>query len=72
MNNNTFKEINESFTIKEAIDEAKRCLNCRFWTVSPLNATEGACWANGSNNLAATDASTLCPCGKFVMRANGR
>ncbi len=29
MNNNTFKEINESFTIKEAIDEAKRCLNCK-------------------------------------------
>lgn len=53
-------------------DGSKRCLNCRFWTVSPLNATEGACWANGSNNLAATDASTLCPCGKFAMRANGR
>lgn len=27
--NNTFKEINESFTIKEAIEEAKRCLNCK-------------------------------------------
>ncbi len=24
-----FREINESFTIKEAIDEAKRCLNCK-------------------------------------------
>lgn len=27
--NNTFKEINESFTTKEAIEEAKRCLNCK-------------------------------------------
>lgn len=27
--NNTFQEINESFTTKEAIDEAKRCLNCK-------------------------------------------
>ncbi len=27
--NNTFKEINESYTIKEAIEEAKRCLNCK-------------------------------------------
>lgn len=26
---NTFQEINESYTIKEAIDEAKRCLNCK-------------------------------------------
>lgn len=25
----TFREINESYTIKEAIDEAKRCLNCK-------------------------------------------
>ena len=25
----TFREVNESFTIKEAIDEAKRCLNCK-------------------------------------------
>lgn len=29
MKNNTFKEINESFAVKEAIDEAKRCLNCK-------------------------------------------
>lgn len=28
-NQKTFKEINESYTIKEAIDEAKRCLNCK-------------------------------------------
>ncbi len=28
-NDNTFNEINESFSIKEAIDEAKRCLNCK-------------------------------------------
>lgn len=26
---NKFQEINESFTIKEAIEEAKRCLNCK-------------------------------------------
>lgn len=25
----TFREVNESFTTKEAIDEAKRCLNCK-------------------------------------------
>lgn len=25
----TFKEINESYTLKEAIAEAKRCLNCK-------------------------------------------
>ncbi len=25
----TFREVNESYTIKEAIDEAKRCLNCK-------------------------------------------
>lgn len=25
----TFREINEGYTIKEAIDEAKRCLNCK-------------------------------------------
>lgn len=25
----TFREINESYTIKKAIDEAKRCLNCK-------------------------------------------
>ncbi|MDO4163741.1 MAG: NAD(P)-dependent oxidoreductase [Bacteroides sp.] len=27
--NNIFKEVNEGFTIKEAIEEAKRCLNCK-------------------------------------------
>lgn len=26
---NTFNEVSESFSIKEAIDEAKRCLNCK-------------------------------------------
>lgn len=26
---NTFKEINESYTLKEAVTEAKRCLNCK-------------------------------------------
>lgn len=29
MTQKTFKEINESYTIKEAITEAKRCLNCK-------------------------------------------
>ncbi len=27
--NNSFQEVNESYTPKEAIDEAKRCLNCK-------------------------------------------
>ena len=27
--NKTFQEVNESYTINEAIAEAKRCLNCK-------------------------------------------
>ena len=29
INEGTFNEVNKSFTIKEAIMEAKRCLNCK-------------------------------------------
>lgn len=53
-------------------DDSKRCQNCKFWTASPLNATEGTCWADGNDKLAVTEVSTLCPCGKFTIRTNNQ
>lgn len=51
-------------------DDATRCQNCKLWTVSPNDATKGACWANEEVGLAVTGAVERCATGKFSMKAN--
>lgn len=51
-------------------DEEIRCQNCKLWTVSPSDATKGACWANEKGELAVTGAVERCVTGKFSMKAS--
>jgi integrase len=49
-------------------DSASRCQNCRLWTVSPSDATKGACWADEGSGLSITGATEHCAAGRFMMR----
>ena len=47
--------------------DSARCLNCKLWTMSPVDATKGACWAD-ADELAVTEAVSPCARQRFVMR----
>lgn len=47
--------------------DAARCLNCKLWTMSPLDATRGACWAD-ADVPAVTGAVEPCARERFAMR----
>ena len=51
-------------------DDSKKCQNCKLWTASPLNATEGVCWADATKGLVVTESSTLCKCKRFIAKTN--
>ena len=47
--------------------DSARCLNCKLWTMSPLDATKGACWAD-ADAPAVTGAVEPCARERFAMR----
>ena len=49
-------------------ETAVKCANCKLWTVSPGDATKGACWANPGEGLEITLAVSKCTKSKFAMR----
>ena len=47
--------------------DSARCLNCKLWTMSPVDATKGACWAE-ADAPEVTGCVDLCGKGSFAMR----
>lgn len=45
-----------------------KCSNCKFWTMSPGDATKGACWADHENGLEITPAVGKCVKSKFALK----
>ena len=49
-------------------DETMRCQNCKLWTMSPRDATKGACWANDDKAVMVTEALMTCSTGSFATK----
>lgn len=49
-------------------DETMRCQNCKLWTMSPRDATKGACWANDDDVVMVTDSLMTCSTGSFATK----
>lgn len=51
-------------------DDTARCQNCKLWTMSPHDATKGACWANEEKGLTITNAISHCAEEKFTAKTH--
>ncbi|WP_302395686.1 tyrosine-type recombinase/integrase [Eggerthella sinensis] len=49
-------------------DASMRCQNCKLWTMSPNDATKGACWSN-DDIVIVTNSLMTCSTGRFATKA---
>ena len=72
----TYTHTNEEWQRKAAFelgciiapdDDEARCQNCKYWTMSPNDATKGVCWAN-KDGVVVTNSIDQCIVDSFSMR----
>lgn len=45
--------------------DMRLCMNCRWWSASPVDATRGVCWGRGGERVVVTASTAKCANGEF-------